>query len=114
MAHRYSHNKKTKRCPVCKKRFYNAERLTAHLSEHGELEENLLDDKDMEPASLVSADPELVISSRLAEPSDGGLVIRPTLLHVIQSDDVDTQILEDGQDGEAQWSFEVVIATDSN
>ena len=112
VAHRYSHNKKTKRCPVCKKRFYNAERLAAHLSEHEQIEDNLLEDKDDEPALLVSANPELVISNRATEISDGSLVLRPAVLHVIQTEDAANQILTEVQQVEGEWSFEVVIATD--
>ena len=112
VAHRYSHNKQTKRCPVCKKRFYNAERLATHISEHENIDD--LPEPD-EIANTVTAhmneDGELIITQDVDEIGEGSLIFTPSLLHVIQSTDetVDQIVSTEGQDEGRQWSLEVVI-----
>ena len=110
VAHRYSHVKQTQRCPVCKKRFYNSERLATHISMHDNIDE----------------DGELIITQDVSQ-SNQALILTPSsLLHVIQApvgdeasaaadagahdhnaEDVDQSARP--EDGRPQWAFEVVI-----
>lgn len=115
VAHRYSHNQQTKRCPVCKKRFYNAERLATHITEH----ENVNDLPETEAiGNAVTAHMndagELIITQDVDDIDEGTLIFTPSLLHVIKSTDENCHEIEgtDGQDEGNRWSLEVVIEPD--
>lgn len=111
VAHRYSHNKQTKRCPVCKKRFYNADRLATHINEHKNADDVGQDEIGNTVTAHMNEDGELIITQDVDEIGEGALIFTPSLLHVIQSTEetADQIVNTEGQDEGRQWSLEVVI-----
>ena len=125
VAHRYSHVKQTQRCPVCKKRFYNSERLATHISMHDNIDD-LPEPEIGAVTAHVNEDGELIITQDVSQ-SNQALILTPSsLLHVIQApvgdeasatadagahdhnaEDVDQSARP--EDGRPQWAFEVVI-----
>ena len=120
VAHRYSHTKQTQRCPICKKRFYNAEKLAAHVSEH-ELtpaEDHQTTDplgKNSTVMAHVNEDGELIITQDVvSDMNEETLIFTPSLLHVIHQETSEEVmnggiVSVEGQDEGRQWSLEVVI-----
>ncbi|XP_057371953.1 zinc finger protein ZFP2-like [Daphnia carinata] len=117
VAHRYSHSKQTKRCPVCKKRFYNAERLATHIMEHENVDDLPVSDAIGNTVTAhMNDDGELIITQDVDEIGEGTLIFTPSLLHVIKSTDENCDGMEstEGQDEANRWSLEVVIEPDLN
>lgn len=112
VAHRYSHSKQTKRCPICKKRFYNAERLAVHISEHENIDDLPESDEIGNTVTAhVNEEGELIITQDVNEMGEGALIFTPSLLHVIQTTDESAEQMAtaEAQDEGRQWSLEVVI-----
>lgn len=117
VAHCYSHNKQTLRCPVCKKRFYNAERLATHIVEHENVDDLPVSDVIGNTVTAhMNDDGELIITQDVDEIGEGTLIFTPSLLHVIKSTDENCDGIEgtEGQDEANRWSLEVVIEPDLN